>query len=94
MIERIASSTFEEWYINGSWRSGEFKGFLRTQSHAWSAHPAEFLIKNLIGLEILKPGCSKVRIDPKNVDFDYKVTYPTPQGKIEVEKKEDDIRIE
>jgi hypothetical protein len=93
MVDRGASSVFEEWYINGSWRSGEFKGFLRTQSHAWSAHPAEFLNKNLIGLEILKPGCKQISVNPKDVDFDYNVVYPTPLGNIEVINEGNQIKI-
>lgn len=84
MVERGATSTFEEWGINGSWRSGSYNGFLRTQSHAWSGHPAEFLIRNLIGLEIVEPGCARVRVVPKETAFDYKVVYPTPRGKIQV----------
>ncbi len=92
MLERGASSTYEEWGINGSWRSGEYSGFLRSQSHAWSAHPAEFLICNLIGLKILEPGCSKVQLRPKKVPFDYSVVFPTPSGPIQVVKKGTDIQ--
>jgi len=84
MVENGAQSTYEEWGINGSWRSGDYKGFLRSLSHAWSAHPAEFLMRNLIGLEILKPGCREVKLDPKKTDFDYRVTFPTPHGPLEV----------
>lgn len=92
MVERGASSTYEEWGINGSWRSGEYRGFLRSLSHAWSAHPAEFLICNLIGLEILKPGCRKVRLQPKKVSFDYSAVFPTPLGSIQVVKRETDVQ--
>jgi hypothetical protein len=87
MVERGATSTFEEWGMNGSWRSGEYSGFLRTLSHAWSAHPAEFLIRNIIGLEIVEPGCRAVRVRPRAVDFDYTVTFPTPLGPISVKKQ-------
>ena len=83
-LDRGATSTFEEWGVNGSWRWGEYRGFLRSLSHAWSAHPAEFLIRNLIGLEILEPGCRKVRLAPRAVPFDYQVAYPTPRGPIAV----------
>lgn len=84
MVERGATSTFEEWGMNGSWRSGSYHGFMRTHSHAWSGHPAEFLIRNLMGLEILEPGCGRIRIAPKSTDFDYKAVYPTPKGKVQV----------
>jgi hypothetical protein len=84
MVARGATSVFEEWGINGSWRAGEYRGFMRTQSHAWSAHPAEFLIRTLIGLEIIEPGCRRVRLAPHRTPFDYDVTFPTPRGPIRV----------
>jgi hypothetical protein len=87
MVTKGATSTYEEWYQNGSWRDGEFKGFLRSHSHAWSAYPACFLIRSLMGLEILEPGCRKVRLNPQKVPFDYAVAYPTPLGQITVVSK-------
>jgi hypothetical protein len=84
MLDHGATSTFEEWTNNGSRRSGKFEPFLRSNSHAWSACPAEFLIRNLIGLEILSPGCSSIRLQPAQTPFDYEVTFPTPQGPVHV----------
>ena len=52
----------------------------------WRAHPAEFLIRHLAGLEILEPGCARVRLAPRTVDFAYSVTFPTPQGPVTVEQ--------
>lgn len=86
MIAKGATSTYEEWGINGSWRTGDYMGFLRSLSHAWSAHPAEFLIKNLIGLEIMEPGCGKVKVSPVEVDFNYEVEFPTLKGLFKVKK--------
>ncbi|MCL2832727.1 MAG: family 78 glycoside hydrolase catalytic domain [Treponema sp.] len=88
------SSCFEEWYENGSWRDGSFRGFMRTHSHAWSAGPAEFLSANLIGIEILEPGGSKIRLNPQETDFDYKVEYPLVKGIVRVEKKDGKIKVE
>ncbi len=93
MVNRGATSTYEEWGINGSWRTGQYNGFLRSLSHAWSAYPAEFLIKKLISLEILEPGFRRVRLQPKRVSFDYSVEYPTPLGMIKVLKQGDFIDV-
>jgi len=93
MVEKGATSTYEEWYQNGSWRDGVFKGFLRTHSHAWSACPADFLIRRLIGLEILEKGCRKIKLSPKKTNFDYHVIFPTPLGEITVECKSGEINI-
>jgi alpha-L-rhamnosidase len=93
MLDRGATSTFEEWGINGSWRAGQYKGFMRTLSHAWSASPAEFLIRNLAGIRILEPGCRKVAVTPRPVDFDYDLTYPTPLGPIRVTRAQGETVI-
>jgi alpha-L-rhamnosidase len=93
MLARGATSTYEEWGINGSWRSGEYQGFLRTLSHAWSAHPAEFLIRYLVGLKILEPGCRKVGLRPQETSFDYDVTFPTPHGPIRVQRAGEGVEI-
>ena len=93
MVEKGATSTYEEWYQNGSWREGELSGFLRSNSHAWSTCPADFLIRNLIGLKILTPGCHKISLHPKTTNFDYNVTFPTPQGPITVSNKNSTLEI-
>jgi len=88
MVARGAKSTFEEWSDNGSPRSGEFAGVMRTHSHAWSACPAEFLIRHTMGLEILAPGCREIRLRPQETPFDYDAAYPTPLGEISVSRRE------
>jgi alpha-L-rhamnosidase len=87
MVEKGAGSVYEEWGINGSWRNGPYHGFMRTQSHAWSAFPAEFLTRHLIGFEILDPGCTRIRIAPQEIGRDYEVVLPLPQGDLKVTMK-------
>ena len=92
MVDCGATSTWEEWSKNGSERSGEYVGFMRSLSHAWSAFPAEFLIRGLMGLFVEQPGCGKVSLEPYAADFDYKAVFPVPQGEIKVECKGGQIR--
>jgi hypothetical protein len=94
MLARGATSCFEEWSENGSWRTGEFAGFYRTHSHAWSACPAEFLIAGLMGLEILDPGCRRVRLDPHRGETPWSATYPTPRGPISVAWKDGKLTVD
>lgn len=86
MVDKGATSVYEEWTPHGTMRTGQYVGVLRSISHAWSAHPAEFLIRNLIGLEIMAPGCSKIRIRLREAPFDFEVGYPIPQGVVTVKK--------
>ncbi|MHC4885579.1 MAG: family 78 glycoside hydrolase catalytic domain [Planctomycetota bacterium] len=92
MVARGLSSCTEEWGMNGSWRDGVYKGFERTLSHAWSACPAEFLIRDLIGLEIQTPGFSKVNLAPYT-GLDYQVIYPTPKGDIQVSCQNGEVTV-
>ncbi|MCX7012747.1 MAG: family 78 glycoside hydrolase catalytic domain, partial [Candidatus Sumerlaeota bacterium] len=93
MVDRGHTTAIEEWYVNGTRRSGPLTGLLRSHSHAWSACPAEFLIRNLMGLEILAPGCRKVRVSPREAPFNYSVAYPTPLGVIRVSRENGRARI-
>lgn len=71
----------------GAWHgpASRYVGIYRSLSHAWSAAPAEFLIRELTGFRILTPGCSRIQLSPYQADFDYQVTVPTPRGDIRVE---------
>jgi len=94
MVDRGATSTYEEWSINGSRRSGAFVPCVRTMSHAWSACPAEFLVRNLMGLEIASPGCEKIRLSPTRLGFDYEAAFPTPKGTVRVICKQGKIETQ
>jgi hypothetical protein len=87
MVDRGAASTYEEWQLNGSWRKGTFGAVMRTQSHAWSAFPAEYFNRLLAGIEIVAPGCSVMRVAPRPAPFDYTAAFPTPLGTIKVENR-------
>lgn len=93
MVCRGAQSTFEEWSENGSWRSGSFMPIFRSHSHAWSAGPAEYLIKHLAGLELLAPSGSKISLSPAPAAFDYDLVYPLTQGEVRIVKRGEDIQI-
>jgi hypothetical protein len=94
MLDRGATSVFEEWQSNGSFRHGFFTGFYRTHSHAWSAAPAEFLIRNLMGVEIVEPGCRRLRVSPRRTDFDYVATFPTPAGDVTASCRGGEVTVE
>lgn len=86
MVDVGMTSTTEEWNASGSWRGpgNSYVGIYRSLSHPWSACPAEFLVRQLAGFEILEPGCGRVRISPHAAPFDYTTRICTPHGQIEV----------
>jgi alpha-L-rhamnosidase len=83
-------------YLNsiGPWRKllplhfstwPEIPGDTRSDSHAWSAHPAYDFLTLVAGIEPANPGFAKVRIAPHFGTLNSIVaTYPHPQGNIEV----------
>lgn len=54
--------------------------------HGWASGPAPFISRHILGVEILEPGCKKIRISPNLGDLkNVKGTFPTPYGVIEIE---------
>jgi hypothetical protein len=64
----------------------EIPGDTRSDSHAWSAHPAYDLLTLVAGIEPASPGFSTVRIAPHLGALpSVTATYPHPQGDIKVD---------
>ncbi len=93
MLDAGATSVFETWEANGRWTSEEFTGLLNSHSHAWSACPADFLIRHLLGIKILEPGCKRIEMAPQRTDFNYQVVFPTPRGNIKVHCREGNVNL-
>jgi len=68
----------------------EIPGDTRSDSHAWSAHPIYDLLTLVAGIEPASPGFATVRIAPHLGELDHlNVTFPHPQGDIQVEYHRD-----
>ncbi|MFA7159550.1 MAG: hypothetical protein WC299_09625, partial [Kiritimatiellia bacterium] len=93
MLDIGATSVFETWHENGHWSSGSFTGSMNSHSHAWSACPADFLIRHILGLRILEPGCKKIRLAPARTKFNYEVVFPTPRGNVKAECYEGKFKL-
>ena len=95
MVDQGMSSVTEEWNATASRRgpNNSYVGIYRSLSHAWSACPAEFLLHQLTGFQIIEPGCGVVRFAPVATEFDYRVTIPTPRGDLHVAYQQGDAQI-
>jgi hypothetical protein len=85
MIEKGLTTTPEGWSVDGGRTATGFHGFHRSASHAWSGGAAQFLIQTLAGFDILEPGCTRIAIDPADVELSYTSTIPTPAGDVLVD---------
>ena len=65
-----------------------YKGFRHSLCHGWSCGPVQFLVENILGIEVLSAGCKKIAINPKlgNLDF-ANGKFPTPYGVVSVEAR-------
>lgn len=76
--------------IHGDYGAYCYKGFRHSLCHGWASGPAAYLSRYVLGIEVLEPGCKKVRICPDLGDLDFaEGTYPTPYGVIRVRHEKD-----
>ena len=62
-----------------------YKGFRHSLCHGWSCGPVQFLVENVLGIEVLSAGCKKLSINPRLGDLGFvKGKFPTPYGVAEV----------
>ena len=73
----------------------ETPGVTRSDSHAWSAHPAYDLLTLVAGIEPASPGFATVKIAPHLGDLrELTAEFPHPQGMIEVRLARDGAGLE
>ena len=62
-----------------------YKGYRHSFCHGWASGPTAWLSQHVLGVEVLEPGCKKVRISPHLGDLEWaEGTFPTPYGVIEI----------
>lgn len=71
-----------------------YQGFRHSLCHGWASGPTPFLIEQIGGIEILEPGCKKLRISPNLGDLEWiDIEYPTPYGIVRVQSKVQDGEV-
>ncbi len=71
--------------IHGDFGSYCYKGFRHSLCHGWASGPTAWLSEHVLGIRIVEPGCTVVKIEPHLGDLDWaEGTYPTPRGIIKV----------
>ena len=71
--------------IHGGFGGYCYLGFRHSLCHGWASGPTAWLSEHVLGVEILEPGCRKVRITPHLGNLSWaEGTYPTPYGQIKI----------
>ena len=71
--------------IHGDFGAHCYVKFRHSLCHGWSSGPVPFLIRHVLGIKVLEPGCTKIEIKPDLAGLEFaKGTFPTPYGVIKV----------
>lgn len=74
--------------VHGAYGKHCYQGFRHSLCHGWSSGVTSWLTKYILGIEIVEPGCRKIRIQPNLCGLQWvRGTYPTPEGVLEVEHR-------
>ena len=67
-----------------------YKGFRHSLCHGWASGPTSWLSRHVLGIEILAPGCSRIKVTPHLGSLEWaEGTFPTPYGPVYVRHEKD-----
>ena len=78
--------------LHGDYGNYCYKGFRHSLCHGWASGPTPWLSEHVLGIQVLEPGCRKIKIEPHLGDLQWvEGTFPTPMGVVKVrhERKAD-----
>lgn len=71
--------------IHGDFGDYCYKSFRHSLCHGWASGPTPWMTRHILGVEVLEPGCSKIRVTPHLGNLEWaEGTYPTPYGIISI----------
>lgn len=81
--------------IHGDFGEHCYEKYRLSLCHGWACGPTAFLTEHIGGIQILEPGCKKMKITPNLGGLKHiKVKFPTPYGIVEVESENADGKTE
>ncbi len=81
--------------IHGDYGDYCYPSYRHSLCHGWASGPTPWMTRHILGIEIMEPGCKRIRVTPHLGDLEWaEGTFPTPQGIIRVRhQKEKDGKI-
>ncbi len=74
--------------IHGDFGEHCYEKYRLSLCHGWASGPTAFLMEQIGGVEILQPGCKKLKISPHLENLEWiEISYPTPYGVVEIQAK-------
>ena len=69
--------------IHGDFGGYCYVGFRHSLCHGWASGPTAWMSHHILGVDVMEPGCKKVRITPHLGKLQWvEGTYPTPSGEV------------
>jgi len=63
-----------------------YVGYRHSYCHGWASGPTSWLTQYVLGVNVIEPGCKKIKISPHLGDLEWvKGTFPTPFGVLSIE---------
>lgn len=81
--------------IHGDYGAFCYKGFRHSLCHGWSSGPTPWLTQYVLGVNVMAPGCTVIKIEPHLGNLTYaEGTFPTPLGVVTIkDTKQTDGKI-
>jgi alpha-L-rhamnosidase len=81
--------------IHGDYGAYCYKGFRHSLAHGWASGPTPWLTEHVLGIKVMAPGCTVIKIEPHLGDLKFaEGSFPTPYGVLKVKHvKQDNGRI-
>ena len=71
--------------IHGDFGDYCYPSYRHSLCHGWSSGVTAWLSRRVLGVQVVEPGCTALRIEPNLGDLEWvEGTYPTPQGVVSI----------
>ncbi len=71
--------------IHGDYGAYCYVGFRHSLCHGWASGPTPWLTENVLGIQVISPGCKVIKVTPHLGDLSFaEGTFPTPYGVVKV----------
>ena len=71
-----------------------YKNLRHSLCHGWASGPTAWLTAHVLGVQVVEPGCKKLRIEPHLEDLEWvEGTFPTPYGVVHIKHTKENGKL-
>ncbi len=81
--------------IHGDYGAHCYVGLRHSLCHGWSSGPTTFLMRHVLGVQILEAGCKKLSVKPNLCGLEFvRGVIPTPLGEVKIYADQNGVKID